>query len=87
MCAPASGLTPSDLAPARMTQQQIDELQQRGPVADVLPLTPLQQGLFFHASTAEDLGVGGDDLYAVQLDVSITGAVDPTGCALRCTPW
>ncbi len=71
------GLTPSDLAPARMTQQQIDELQQRGPVADVLPLTPLQQGLFFHASTAEDLGVGGDDLYAVQLDVSITGAVDP----------
>ncbi|CQD13135.1 linear gramicidin synthetase subunit D [Mycobacterium lentiflavum] len=71
------GLTPSDLAPARMTQQQIDELQQTEQIADVLPLTPLQQGLFFHASTAEDLGVSGDDLYAVQLDISITGAVDP----------
>jgi glycopeptidolipid biosynthesis protein len=32
--------------------------------------------LFFHASTAEDLGVSGDDLYAVQLDISITGTVD-----------
>ncbi|SOX53609.1 D-alanine--poly(phosphoribitol) ligase subunit DltA [Mycobacterium ahvazicum] len=71
------GLTPSDLAPARMSQQQIDELQQSEQIADVLPLTPLQQGLFFHASTAEDLGVSGDDLYAVQLDISITGAVDP----------
>ncbi|MDT5120187.1 MAG: glycopeptidolipid biosynthesis protein, partial [Mycobacterium sp.] len=71
------GLTPSDLAPARISQQQIDELQQRDQIADVLPLTPLQQGLFFHASTAEDLGVTGDDLYAVQLDISITGAVDP----------
>ncbi|CDO88384.1 non-ribosomal peptide synthetase [Mycobacterium triplex] len=71
------GLTPSDIAPARMSQQQIDELQQTGQIADVLPLTPLQQGLFFHASTAEDLGVSGDDLYAVQLDISITGAVDP----------
>ncbi len=71
------GLTPSDLAPARISQQQIDEIQQRDQVADVLPLTPLQQGLFFHASTAEDLGVTGDDLYAVQLDISIAGAVDP----------
>ncbi|MEE6138711.1 amino acid adenylation domain-containing protein [Mycobacterium sp. 050128] len=71
------GLTPSDLAPARISQQQIDELQQTEQIADVLPLTPLQQGLFFHASTAEDLGVSGDDLYAVQLDIRITGAVDP----------
>ncbi|GKU48010.1 non-ribosomal peptide synthetase [Mycobacterium montefiorense] len=70
------GLTPSDLAPARMSQQQIDELQQLDQIADVLPLTPLQQGLFFHASTAEDLGVSGDDLYAVQLDINISGAVD-----------
>jgi glycopeptidolipid biosynthesis protein len=71
------GFTPSDLAPARINQQQIDEIQQRDQIADVLPMTPLQQGLFFHATTAEDLGVAGDDLYAVQLDISITGAVDP----------
>ena len=46
------GLTPSDIAPARLTQHQIDQLQQHHRIADVLPLTPLQQGLLFHASTA-----------------------------------
>ena len=49
------GLTPSDIAPARLTQQQIDELQQHHRIADILPLTPLQQGLLFHASTARHL--------------------------------
>ena len=46
------GLTPSDVAPARLRQRQLDELQRRDAIADVLPLTPLQQGLLFHASTA-----------------------------------
>ena len=41
-------------------------------IADVLPLTPLQQGLLFHASTAQ----GGDDVYAVQLDVTLSGRLD-----------
>ena len=48
-------MTPSDIAPARLSQQQIDELQQQYRIADVLPLTPLQQGLLFHASTAQGL--------------------------------
>ena len=68
------GLTPSDVAPARLSQRQLDELQQQYQIADVLPLTPLQQGLLFHAGTAHDTG---DDLYAVQLDITITGALDP----------
>src|SRR5437879_7936407 len=42
-------------------------------IADVLPLTPLQQGLLFHASTVQ----GGADLYAVQLDITATGPLDP----------
>ncbi|MDT5117634.1 MAG: hypothetical protein QOE30_3373, partial [Mycobacterium sp.] len=42
-------------------------------IADVLPLTPLQQGLLFHASAAVD---SGDDVYAVQLDITITGPLD-----------
>ena len=67
------GLTPSDIAPARLSQQQIDELQQHYRVADVLPLTPLQQGLLFHASAGQG---SGDDVYAVQLDIAITGALD-----------
>ncbi|HTX95536.1 MAG TPA: amino acid adenylation domain-containing protein, partial [Mycobacterium sp.] len=70
------GLTPSDIAPARLTQQQIDTLQQQHSIADILPLTPLQQGLLFHASTTQ----GFDDLaelYSVQLDFSVTGPLDP----------
>src|SRR5271155_2795321 len=41
-------------------------------IADVLPLTPLQQGLLFHASTAQ----ASDDVYAVQLDIGLSGALD-----------
>ena len=41
-------------------------------IADVLPLTPVQQGLLFHANAAH----GGDDLYAGQLDISMTGRLD-----------
>ena len=68
------GLTPSDIAPARLSQQQLDELCRQCRIADVLPLTPLQQGLLFHASFAQD---PGDDVYAVQLDFTVTGPLDP----------
>ena len=67
------GLTPSDIVPARLSQPQLDELCQQYRVADVLPLTPLQQGLLFHASTAH----GGDDVYAIQFDFTITGPLEP----------
>jgi non-ribosomal peptide synthase protein (TIGR01720 family) len=67
------GLTPSDIVPARLSQQQIDELQWQYRIADILPLTPLQQGLLFHASAAQG---SGDDVYAVQLDITITGPLD-----------
>ncbi len=67
------GLTPSDIAPARLSQQQIDELARQHHIADILPLTPLQQGLLFHSSTAQ----GSDDMYAVQLDFTLTGPLDP----------
>src|SRR6185437_3525983 len=42
-------------------------------IADVLPLTPLQQGLLFHASTARG---SDDELYAVQLDIGLSGRLD-----------
>ena len=67
------GLTPSDIAPARLDQQQIDELCRHYQVADVLPLTPLQHGLLFHAGVAHSCG---DDAYAVQLDVTLSGRLD-----------
>ena len=67
------GLTPSDILPARLSQQQIDELQRQLRIADVLPLTPLQQGLLFHASTTRG---SDDDAYAVQLGITLTGPLD-----------
>jgi amino acid adenylation domain-containing protein len=42
-------------------------------IADVLPLTPLQQGLLFHARTSRG---SDDDVYAVQLVVGLTGVLD-----------
>ena len=66
------GWTPSDIVPARLSQPQLDELCGQYEIADVLPFTPLQQGLLFHAST----GAGSDDVYAVQLEVTISGGLD-----------
>ncbi|WP_162899192.1 non-ribosomal peptide synthetase [Mycobacterium shigaense] len=69
------GLTPSDILPARLTQQQIDELERQHHIADVLPLTPLQEGLLFHASFAQDPS-DLSELYAVQLDLGLAGELD-----------
>ncbi|WP_078282307.1 non-ribosomal peptide synthetase [Mycobacteroides franklinii] len=71
------GLTPSDVVPAQLTQQQIDQLHEQYEIADVLPLTPLQQGLLFHSNLAPEAMEGSDDLYAVQLDVALSGPLDP----------
>ncbi|MGV9801529.1 amino acid adenylation domain-containing protein [Mycobacterium sp. NPDC003449] len=71
------GLTPSDIAPARLSQRQIDELQAQFGVADVLPLTPVQQGLLFHSTlTRGRADADHVDVYAVQLDITIAGVVD-----------
>ncbi|WP_155924392.1 MULTISPECIES: non-ribosomal peptide synthetase [unclassified Mycolicibacterium] len=67
------GLTPSDIAPARLSQRQIDELHAEFPIADILLLTPLQQGLLYHAGIAN---CSGDDVYAVQLDLALSGPLD-----------
>ena len=67
------GLTPSDIAPARLTQRQIDEICAAHEVADILPLTPLQHGLLFHANLAHS---SGDDVYAVQMGVTLSGRLD-----------
>ena len=66
------GLTPSDIVPARLSQPQIDELARQYKIADILPLTALQRGLLFHAGTAH----AGGEVYAVQLDFTVTGPLD-----------
>ena len=68
----AGGLTPSDLPLVTLTQDDIAVLEQQGPIADVLPATPLQAGLSFHTLTR-----GGPDVYTVQAVTRLEGKLAP----------
>ena len=70
----AGGRSPSDLPLVRLTQDEIERLEGLHPrLEDVLPLSPLQEGLLFHA-----LYDGGQaaDVYTVQLELEFAGALD-----------
>ena len=68
------GRTPSDLDLVRPAQSEIERLEQRYPASsDIWPLTPLQEGLLFHALMADE----STDPYVVQLVVELRGALDP----------
>ncbi|MGW0022666.1 condensation domain-containing protein, partial [Rhodococcus sp. NPDC003382] len=68
------GLTPSDVL-ASVDFDELDELTARYPSAiDVLPLTPLQQGLMFEST----FDTTGHDAYVVQMALDITGDLDTT---------
>jgi len=60
----AGGLTPSDLTIVSLDQDEIDIVEAACPdgVEDIWPLSPLQEGLLFHASYDQ----GGLDFYTVQ---------------------
>ncbi|WP_157170953.1 non-ribosomal peptide synthetase, partial [Nocardia araoensis] len=67
------GRTPSDLDLVDLTQSDIERLENRYPtLSDVWPLTPLQEGLLFHALISED----SVDAYVVQLVLELHGKVD-----------
>ncbi|MBL1080334.1 amino acid adenylation domain-containing protein, partial [Nocardia sp. 2] len=66
-----SGLVPSDLLLPEIGQPLIDDLEREWDLTDILPLSPLQEGLLFHAAF-EGLG----DLYATQLDITLKGDLD-----------
>ncbi len=72
--APGSGgLTPSDLGLVTATQGEIEHWETtHSGVVDVWPLTPLQEGLLFHALLAQQ----DVDAYQVQLVVDLEGDVD-----------
>ncbi|MFQ6329831.1 amino acid adenylation domain-containing protein [Nocardia sp. CWNU-33] len=70
--AEAGGHTPSDFSLAATTQRDIDGWERRYPaLTDVWPLSPLQFGMYFHASF--DNGV---DDYVVQIVLSLARTVD-----------
>ncbi|MFE0647368.1 amino acid adenylation domain-containing protein, partial [Streptomyces sp. NPDC059534] len=73
------GLTPGDLPSSGLTQPEIDDLAAApGGLEDAFALTPLQEGLFFHALQADG---SGTDVYTVQLVLDLEGPLDPA--ALR----
>ncbi|GHC63222.1 amino acid adenylation domain-containing protein [Streptomyces cinnamoneus] len=69
----AGGHTPSDLSLVTLAQSEIDRLEAgRARFDDVLPLAPLQQGLFFHAAYDQQ----GHDVYTFQSVMDIEGSLD-----------
>ncbi|MGC9501999.1 amino acid adenylation domain-containing protein, partial [Streptomyces sp. WG7] len=70
----AGGHTPSDfpLVPA-LTQEQVEALEAAYPgLEDVLPLSPLQEGLLFHAHYDHE----GTDVYTAQVELDLEGRLD-----------
>ncbi|MCK9894100.1 non-ribosomal peptide synthetase [Frankia sp. AgB32] len=67
-------LTPSDLTLVAASQADIDDLEvSPGGLADLLPLSPLQEGLLFHALSAD----GRPDVYTMRLDLAVEGPLEP----------
>ena len=65
----AGGYTPSDFRLAGLNQEQLDRLYAVDPkIADIYPLTPMQQGLVFHSLMDKASGV-----YVEQLHCGIRG--------------
>src|SRR5262249_29027459 len=72
----AGGRTPSDLPLVTLTQAEIERLERAyGRIEDVLPLSPLQEGLLFHA------------LYDAQAAAVYTGQLERTLAGGRGAGW
>lgn len=69
----AGGLTPSDLPLVAVSQSDIDRLEsEHGEIEDILPLTPVQEGMLVHAF----YDAGGPDVYNVQIILRLEGQLD-----------
>jgi amino acid adenylation domain-containing protein/non-ribosomal peptide synthase protein (TIGR01720 family) len=72
-CAEHRGYTPSDFPLAMIEQHQLDNLARRydNQIAALYPLSPMQQGMLFHALYAPNSGV-----YVEQIHCRLQGDVD-----------
>ena len=69
----AGGRTPSDLPLVELSQAEIERVESRYPrIEDVLPLSPLQEGLLFHAL----YDAQAPDVYTVQLELDLAGPLE-----------
>ncbi|WP_236950150.1 non-ribosomal peptide synthetase [Mycobacterium sp. MS1601] len=73
-CDALRGHTPADFPLLHLTQADLDEWERDGGVEEVLPLLPLQEGMYFHnvLATGED-----EDTYRVQQIAELCGPVQP----------
>ncbi|BCN62366.1 hypothetical protein RE9431_08210 [Prescottella equi] len=76
--APDGGHTPSDFPLVPLAQSDIDRLAATAPtMSDVLPTTPLQDGIYFHSVYERDGASPTEpDPYVVQQVVELSGEVD-----------
>ena len=69
----AGGRSPCDLPLLALSQAEIERLESRHPqLEDLLALSPLQEGLLFHAR----YDAQAPDVYTVQLVLALEGALD-----------
>ena len=69
----AGGRTPSDLPLVALSQAEIERLERAHPqIEDILPLSPLQEGLLFHAL----YDAQAPDIYTTQLVLGLDGTLD-----------
>ncbi|MEU9359840.1 amino acid adenylation domain-containing protein [Streptomyces sp. NPDC048301] len=69
----AGGRTPSDFPLVSVEQHEIEAFEEScGRVVDILPASPLQQGLLFSAQLDAD----GPDPYTLQIGVDVRGRLD-----------
>ncbi|AUH39243.1 non-ribosomal peptide synthetase [Streptomyces sp. CMB-StM0423] len=69
----AGGHTPSDFPLLTLTQEAVEELEAAVPApADIWPLSPLQEGMLFHATYDDD----SPDVYKSQRVLALDGPLD-----------
>ena len=71
--AAGGGYTPSDFPLVHLTQSEVDTVMAGVPArSELLPLSPLQAGLLFHA----EYDTAAPDVYTVQLAIELDGDLD-----------
>jgi natural product biosynthesis luciferase-like monooxygenase protein/non-ribosomal peptide synthase protein (TIGR01720 family) len=65
-------LVPADFPLATVGQSELDQLAARGPIVDLYPLSPMQQGLLFHTVYEAD----ESSLYTIRFRGYLEGALD-----------